>query len=158
MELHLNNYRTIPLSNELLNDAIALIETIFPYKPDQKNAKWSLADSLTHPNSDKQYWLAINLDGLIIGIMGLYNDSSDPTTAWLGCFGVHPQHRRLGLGSVLLQFATSEAKERGFSTLRLYSSFDENESASHHLYRKQGFIETRSDKKADKIFFLRKLR
>lgn len=158
MKLLSNNYRIIPLSKELMNDAMVLMEMVFPYKQDHKNAKWSFASSLSRPNSDKQYWIAVNHEGEIVGITGLYNDNRDKNIAWLGWFGVHPQHRRHGLGSMLLNFAISEATRRGFSVLKLYSSFDENEIAAHCLYRKYGFIETKSDEKADKIFFLKKLR
>lgn len=153
-----SDYRIIPLSKELLNDAIALIEAVFPYKPDQKTAKRSFRDSLTQPNSDQQYWLAANPHGEIVGVTGLYHDYKDKSVAWLGWFGVHPQHRRHGLGSMLLEFSVSEAAKRGFSVLKLYSSFDENERAAHCLYRKYGFIKTSTDEKADKVFFLKKVR
>jgi GNAT superfamily N-acetyltransferase len=152
------DYRIIPLSKELLNNAIALIEAVFPYKPDQKTAKWSFRGSLTQANSDQQYWLAANPHGEIVGVTGLYHDYKDKSVAWLGWFGVHPQHRRHGLGSMLLEFSVSEASKRGFSVLKLYSSFDENERAAHCLYTKYGFIQTSTDEKADKIYFLKKLR
>lgn len=157
MKNHSNDYRIIPLSNEILNDAVSLIEAVFPYRPDQKNARWSFTDSLLHPTSDKQYWLAVNHQGAIVGITGLYEDYKDNNVVWLGWFGVHPQHRRHGLGSMLLEFAISEAIKRGFSVLKLYSSFDENERAAHHLYRKYGFVQIKADAKADKIYFAKKL-
>jgi GNAT superfamily N-acetyltransferase len=153
-----SDYRIILLSKELLNNAIALIEAVFPYKPDQKTAKWSFRDSLKQPNSDQQYWLAANPHEEIVGVTGLYHDYNDKSVAWLGWFGVHPQHRRHGLGSMLLEFSVSEATKRGFSVLKLYSSFDENERAAHCLYRKYGFIQTSTDENADKIYFLKKLR
>lgn len=159
MKHHSYNCTILPLSEELLNDAMTLMENVFPYKQDQKNAKWAFADSLTQPNSqDKQYWLAVNRQGEVVGITGLYHDYKDKNIAWLGWFGVHPKHRRHGLGSMLLEFAISEAEKRGFSVLKLYSSFDKNERAAHFLYRKYGFIEIVSDKKADKIIFLKKLK
>jgi GNAT superfamily N-acetyltransferase len=153
-----NNYKIVPLSKELIDDAMLLMELVFPFKQDQKDAKWSFGDSLSRLNSNKQYWLAVNSEDKVAGITGLYNDNKDNNIVWLGWFGVHPQHRRHGLGSMLLSFAISKAKERGFSTLKLYSSFDENERASHILYRKYGFIEIMSDEKADKIVFLKELR
>ncbi len=151
-----NNYKIVSLSKELISDAMLLIETVFPYKQDQKDANWCFGDSLSRLNSDKQYWLAVNREDEIVGITGLYNDNRDKKIRWLGWFGVHPQHRRHGLGSKLLSFTISKAEERGFSTLKLYSSFEENERASHSLYRKYGFIEIMSDEKADKIVFLKK--
>ncbi|MBM4146804.1 MAG: GNAT family N-acetyltransferase [Nitrospira sp.] len=125
------DYKIIPLSKELLKETIALMEAVFPYKPDQKIAKQSFRDSLTQPNSKQQYWLAANPHGEIVGVTGLYHDYKDKSVAWLGWFGVHPQHRRHGLGSMLLEFSMLEASKRGFSVLKLYSSFDENERAAH---------------------------
>jgi len=135
-----------------------LIGRVFPYKEDQKFAKFSFTDSLKYSNADNQFWLAVNHKGEIVGITGLYHDYREKNIAWLGWFGVHPQHRRLGLGSMLLEFAISEAEKRGFSILKLYSSFDKNERAAHFLYRRYGFIQILSDKKADKMIFLKKLK
>jgi len=155
---HSRDYRIIPLSNEILDEAVSLIEAVFPYKTDQKKARRSFTDSLSRPDSDKQYWLAVNHQGSIVGITGLYDNDKDSNVVWLGWFGVHPQHRRHGLGSMLLEFAISEAIKRGFSVLKLYSSFDENERAAHHLYEKSGFVQTKSDEKTDKIYFAKKLK
>jgi GNAT superfamily N-acetyltransferase len=158
MKNHSNDYRIIPFSKELLNNAIVFMEAVFPYKPDQKSAKQSFRDSLTQPNSKQQYWLAVNPHGEIVGVTGLYHDYKDKSVVWLGWFGVHPQHRRHGVGSILLEFAISEAIKKGFSVLKLYSSFDKNERAAHHLYRKYGFVQTRANAKADKIFFAKELK
>lgn len=151
------DYQIVSLSKDRIDHAILLIKAIFPYKQDQKNAKWSFIDSLTQDNSDKEYWVAVTPEGDIVGITGLYKDRKDKNVVWLGWFGVHPDYRRLGLGSQLLGFATSIAKERKYSTLKLYSSFDENERRAHNLYRKKGFIEIMSDEKADRIIFQTKL-
>jgi GNAT superfamily N-acetyltransferase len=151
-------YKIVPLSKELINDAIVLIEAVFPYKPDQKTAKWSFRKSLTQPNPDQQYWLAATPHGEIVGVTGLYHNYKDKSVAWLGWFGVHPQHRRHGLGTMLLEFPISEASKRGFSLLKLYSSFDKNEKAAHCLYKKYGFIQTTMDEKVDKVYFLKQLR
>jgi GNAT superfamily N-acetyltransferase len=125
---------------------------------DQHGLAWGFTDSLKHPNQDKQYRLAVNHQGEIVGVTGLYYDFIDKNIAWLGWFGVHPQHRRHDLGSMLLEFAMSEAEKRGFSVLKLYSSFDKNERAAHSLYMRYGFIHVTSDKNADKIIFQKELR
>jgi GNAT superfamily N-acetyltransferase len=150
-------YHIIPLSEKILNEANALIAAIFHYRPDREGAKKSFADSLKHQISNKQYWLAVNPKGEVAGITGLYHDGGEKSIAWLGWFGVHPQHRRHGLGAMLLEFAVSEAKKRGFSILKLYSSFDENERASHYLFRKFGFQQFKSNKKKDITFFKKEL-
>jgi GNAT superfamily N-acetyltransferase len=158
MKLYSYTYKIVPLSKELMIEATILMEAVFPYKKDQKGAKWSFNDSLMRQNSGKQYWLALNHNREVVGMTGLYHDYRDKNTAWLGWYGVNPQHRRHGLGSMLLEFAISEAEKRGFSVLKLYTSFNENESAAHFVYRKYDFIQIVSDKKADKIIFLKKLK
>lgn len=146
-------YRIIPLSKEILNDAISLIENVFHYKPDQKLAKRSFTNSLSNPNSGEKYWLAVNKEGKIVGITGLYDDNKDCNVVWLGWFGVHMQHRQNGIGSMLLEFSIYEAIEQGFSILKLYSSFDKHERAAHQLYKRHGFLKLAADKKNDRIYF-----
>lgn len=145
--------KIIPLSHETLNDAIVLIESIFPYRPDQKNARYNLTDSLVKLKTGKTYWIAVNEDNKVVGITGLYDDYRDRTVVWLGWYGVHPEYRKQGIGSMLLQFAIDEAKRRGFSLLKLYTSSDKNERDSHSLYRKFGFTQFYINKKLDKIYF-----
>jgi GNAT superfamily N-acetyltransferase len=158
MNSYSNEIRIIPISKETLDEAISLIQKVFPHIPDQKNAEWSFSDSLTNINSDKNYWVAVNNEGKFIGITGLYLDLNDKSVAWLGWFGVHPSHRRHGIGSDLLVFTIDEAKRRGFSSLKLYTSSDENEKAAHQLYKKMEFLQTTYDKKLGRIYFVKDLR
>jgi GNAT superfamily N-acetyltransferase len=151
-------YQIVPLSKDRMDDAIRLIKAVFPYQQDQKKAKWNFIDSLGHCTTDKEYWVAVTAEGDIIGITALYKDRKDNDEVWLGWFGVHPNHRRHGLGSRLLRFAISKAEERGYSRLKLYSSFDENERGAHNLYRKNAFIEIKSDEENDVIIFQKILR
>ena len=140
MSNYSEDYKIIPLSNETLNDAISLAKSVFPYKLDQKNAKYNFTDSLSKPNSGENYWVAVTKDREVVGITGLYHDIYDKNIALLGCFGVHPQHRRHGIGPKLLEFAIAKSAKRGFSILKLYSSSDQNEVAAHKLYKKHGFL------------------
>ena len=116
MSNYSEDYKIIPLSNETLNNAISLIKSVFPYKPDQKNAKWNFADSLSKPNSGENYWVAVTKNRELVGITGLYHDTYDKNIVWLGWFGVHPQHRRHGIGSKLLDFAISKSLKKGHMT------------------------------------------
>ncbi len=72
-----DKYKLVPLSEELIEDAIVLIETVFPYKPDQTTAKWSFRNSLTQSKYNQQYWLAVNSHGEIVGVTGLYHYDYD---------------------------------------------------------------------------------
>ena len=147
----------VPLSKELLDDATVLIDAVFPYKPDQNNARWSFKDTLTNPTADKTYWLALNDESVVIVITGLYMDHHDKNSVWLGWFGVHPKFRRQHIGSTLLEFTIAEAIRHGFSILKLYTSTDENEKAAHELYRKHGFIQDEITKSQDELIFVKKL-
>jgi GNAT superfamily N-acetyltransferase len=158
MNTYSKQIKIIPLSKETLNTAISLIQKIFPYRLDQKYAQRSFSDSLTNSNPHKTYWVAINKEGRVVGTTGLYLDRNDKSVVWLGWFGVHPKHRKQGIGSKLLLFTIDEAKRKGYSLLKLYTSFDKNEKAAHQLYKKFGFVQTKSDKKSDKIYFQKNLR
>lgn len=150
-------YKIMPLSDENLNKAVALVKKIFPYKKDQRDAKWSFTESLSNQNSGKKYWLAVNTEGKIVGITGLYKDTKDNKVVWLGWFGVHFRYRRQGIGSQLLEFSISEAIKGGFSKLNLYTSSDKNEIAAHELYRKFGFIQSAINARRDVIYFEKRL-
>lgn len=152
-----DQYKIVPLSNTMLNSAVLLGETIFPHRTDQKNVRWTFSDSLQRPDSGKEYWLAVNKQGKILGMTGLYIDNKDEKVVWLGWFGVHPQHRHQGLGSILLRFSITEAVKRGFSKLKLYTSSDKNELAAHNLYEKFGFIQSGIDEKADLFYYIKNL-
>lgn len=157
MNTNSKEIRIMPLSKDTLDEATSLIRNVFPYKPDQKNAQWSFSDSLSITSTDKNYWVAVDKEEHVIGITGLYLDRNDKSVVWLGWFGVHPAHRRHGIGSELLSFTIDEAKKRCFLFLKLYTSSDENEKAAHHLYKKIGFMQLSVDKKTDKIYFLKNL-
>jgi hypothetical protein len=74
----------IPLTREKLSEAISLLETIFPYKPDQRLLKYSLTDSLTKGAYGQVYWVAVDETNRVIGITGLYDDKKDKKVSWLG--------------------------------------------------------------------------
>jgi len=150
--------RVLPLSHEDLRNAISVIKRIFPYKSDQKLSEYSLTNSLGKADYGQTYWVAVNEEKRVIGITGIYNDKYDSSIVWLGWFGVHPAHRRLGIGSMLLQYAIDEASRKDAAKLRLYTSSDPNERAAHELYRKFGFKQTRIDRNADKIYFMKSLK
>jgi GNAT superfamily N-acetyltransferase len=149
--------KVTPLSTATLNDAIVLVKKIFVSKIDQNISPKSLKESLSEISSVKTYWVAVERDGETVGITGLYKDSHNKDTIWLGWFGVHPGYRRRGIGSTLLEFTIKEAKRRGFSILKLYTSSGENEKAAHGLYKKFGFILSDTNKKSDKVYLIKNL-
>ena len=69
------------------------------------------------------YWLVYNNDSLI-GISGLYEypELGEPKTVWLGWYGILDQFRGNGYGKEILLKTIKIAKEKGYETLRLYTS------------------------------------
>ena len=134
--------KIIPLSKKHLDEAISLAETNFPYKEDQRIARINLVESLSQKNSGKKYWVAKNTDGRILGLTGLYLDEGEKGIVWLGWFGVHPNYRRKGIGSLLLEYAIKESKARGFKILKIYTST--YETVAHKLYESYGFVQSNS--------------
>jgi L-amino acid N-acyltransferase YncA len=148
----------IPLSQNNIRKAILLTENIFPFETDQRNARFTLYDSLGDQEHGQRYWVAVNEQNKVIGITGLYEDRKDKTVIWLGWHGVHTEHRLYGIGSKLLDYAINEAKKAGYKKLRLFSSLsDPNEQAAHKLYKKFSFVQTGSSKTKDKIYFEKEL-
>ena len=110
MNTNSKEIRIMPLSKDTLDEAVSLTPKHF-YRPDQKNAQRSFSDSLMSTKFDKTYWVAVNKEGIVVGVTGLYFDRNDKSVVWLGWFGVHPKHRRQGIGSELLAFTIDEGKE-----------------------------------------------
>lgn len=132
----------VPLSTKNLHGGIALINTIFIYKRDQRVARKNLVGSLSQENHDRWYWVISDTNSKVAGVTGLYLDHKRSDTVWLGWFGVHPDYRRRGIGSSLLEFSITEAKRRGFMIMKIYTSTDENERGAHKLYESFGFKKT----------------
>ncbi|MFQ5329388.1 MAG: GNAT family N-acetyltransferase [Thermodesulfobacteriota bacterium] len=143
----------LPLTYDVLNDTLSLLKKVFISKEDQDIFPLSLKESLSEAHSKTTYWIAIEKGTNVVGITGLYNDSRDKNTVWLGWFGVHPACRNRGVGSALLEFAIKEANHRGFSILKLYSSSDNNERDAHKLYRRFGFTQSDEGENSDRIYF-----
>ena len=82
----------------------------------------------------------IEENGEIVGISGLYFYAVDPTSAWLGWFGILKEYRRLHLGSKALKIFEAMAVKLGFKTARLYTDKFDNDIAIN-FYRSNGYTE-----------------
>ena len=149
--------KIIPLSKEYLDEAISLVEKIFPYKQDQKIARINLEESLTLKNFGQRYWVVAGNSGKLAGVTGLYLDAEDRDIVWLGWFGVHPEYRRQGIGSLLLEFTLKEAIRRDYKIMKIYTSTDKNERAAHKLYMAYGFIKLNFDTNTEDVCYIKNL-
>lgn len=144
-----------PLSHETLEQAISLVDHIFPYQKDvmYENAKIVFSASLEKNNpsykslleqmqiTEANYWVAIDeSSGKVVGTTGLYSYTDDEAEAyWLGYTCVDPDFRGQGIGSKLVNFAIEKARSAGKKFLRLYTSNFPNQAVALILYEKLGW-------------------
>jgi len=87
-----------------------------------------------------RYWAALNEDGEVCGVTGLYAYQRDEAQAvWMAWFCVRPGLRGQGIGKQLIEHAIAEARASGKQFFRLYTSTVPNEAAAQRLYEKYGF-------------------
>jgi GNAT superfamily N-acetyltransferase len=84
-----------------------------------------------------EHYLAKDGD-TVVGCSGLYSYYDNPKEAWLSWFGVLPEARKKGYGEQILAATKELAKQKGFTTLRLYTSGKLYANACK-LYEKTGF-------------------
>lgn len=92
-------------------------------------------------NTEK-YWVATKSKKShdVAGITGLETKVGDPDdVAWLGWFGVVPEHRGKGYGRALLKKTISKARLIGFEKLRLWTTTAPEEIAAQDMYEEFGF-------------------
>lgn len=125
-----------PISTKNIKSAIRIQKTLFPHEEGAQDLIDSLNGCPPPHQFMQKHWVA-TLDGKPIGLVGLYAYRDYPKEAWLGWFGVLPQHRRKGFGRQIFEFAKNEASLLGFETLRLYTDEEDNFLATK-LYEKLG--------------------
>jgi len=146
----------VPLSVKNLAGAIALIKKVFVYEEDRNVAYMNFIETLQGENHGQSYWVALDKQNNVIGITGLYLDddfADKESTVWLGWFGVHPQYRRQGIGSALLEFAINEAKQRQYEVMKIYTTIYVSEA--HKLYGKYGFEKMNLLNHGKDVFFVK---
>lgn len=108
--------------------------TLFP----ESDAYVNYLESVEHI-TENEYWI-IEVDGIFVGISGIYSFAIDPQSAWLGWFGILPEFQRRGFGSLAIQMFESEARKRGFKYVRLYTGRNHNDIAKS-FYKHNGYKE-----------------
>lgn len=155
-----------PLSEETLEDAKKLANSVFPLQTRDENSDFWLTFSLERNRSTgkygahlPQYWVYLR-EGKVIGVIGLYElIRGRKDVVWLGWFCVDPKFRGRGVGSELLEHVIAAAKSMSKKFLRLYTSDDPIEAAAQKLYEKRGFVITkgRSRMRGKHTIFYREL-
>lgn len=147
-----------PLSKNTLSDVCKLTLKVFHSKVSDEDypPKWLKASlnpgAKDSPYSDLdvkslQYWVALNNNGEVIGVIGVYTLTYDYEEAyWVAWYCVDPKSRGKGIGKALLDFVVTKAKKDGKKWLRLYTSNDPNEKRANEMYNKLGFKPIKSKK------------
>jgi len=156
------------LNDQYLEQAKRLVFKVFPvmdvserisfwiYKH-QNKASGKLLMKLFGYATFLKYWVAIDEENAVCGIIGLYaHKKEEETTLWLSWFCVDPVHRGRGVGKQLIEFSIEEAKRCNKKYLCLYTSDDPNEANAQLLYEQYEFKITDKKKKDGYTIIYRK--
>lgn len=160
-----------PLSVQYLDQAIELCNKVFPQdaagdNPPELGFRESLFKEEYRWAWEKyciarvEYYILLSELGNVIGTTGIYQNTIEPESAWVGWFCIDPQKRGKGYGQKLLTYTIEKAKEHRYKYLKLYTDVNESPEAQQ-LYKKFGFeFEKTSDDHTDastQIIFLKKV-
>ncbi|MCA9370385.1 MAG: GNAT family N-acetyltransferase [Candidatus Peregrinibacteria bacterium] len=143
----MNDVLIEPLSTKTVDKVCSLAASLFDDEVQSPEieirrslSKKSYVDTFTgYTVSNIDYWVAIHSASGTVGFIGLYENNTDSHEAvWIGWFGVHPDFRRKGIGSQLLDCVIERAKERNKKYLRVYTSTYFAEEQALHMYKKRG--------------------
>lgn len=93
---------------------------------------------LPYPDDHVKYYLAY-LNGIPMGITGLYYYPGYDDEMWLAWFGILPEYQGKGYGKKLLEWSMNKVKESNRKILRLYTD-ETNMQVATSLYTSMGFI------------------
>ena len=168
MAHHSQPITIVPLSKNYLLQAIRLVNRLFP--DESGSPGQDLAGSIdgaaliayraANPEVlTLNYYLALNHNQQLVGIVGLYSLAEDywENTLWLGWYGVTPRQRNKKIGKTLLEYAIERARERKATQLCLYTSTSPEEARAQQLYDRYGFeITARVSKPHYELLYRRK--
>jgi ribosomal protein S18 acetylase RimI-like enzyme len=150
-----------PLSKQTLTAAIKMADEVFRNQRWWEKASWAFRLSLMHGYIPKlllrlvgiswcRYWVAVNSQAHVLGITGLYTMPEDSKIYWLGWTCVNPEDRGKKIGSKLVDFAISQARNSGAKCLKLYTLDISDYAFACQLYERQGFELIKKSPKKDK--------
>ncbi len=146
----------VALSQENLADTIKLVQKVFTLEaslptPPEKALRVSLDvdgnKELLQGLGIRKLAYYVALDDAtkeVRGVIGQYEEKRDlPGVVWVGWFCVDPAFRGHNLGEALLLWNMHDAKKRGYTRMKLYTTDHPSMKAAQGLYNKLGFAVTR---------------
>jgi ribosomal protein S18 acetylase RimI-like enzyme len=94
---------------------------------------------------------AVEEHGQMIAFLIGFVSQTDPRQAYIHFVGIHPQHRKRGLGSQLYQLFFENIRARGCDSVRCVTSPINTGSVAFH--RRMGFRIEKSDRERDGVPF-----
>lgn len=114
--------------NESLEDIVNLEKVVFEH--------YYGRDKIKNRLNDKKHWIYLVKDkGKSIAFKVWYEDSGGQIYSWLG--GVHPDYRRRGIASKLMDIQFDMARQQGYSKIKLKTHKGHPEMIA--LCKKRGF-------------------
>ncbi|MCI9434148.1 MAG: GNAT family N-acetyltransferase [Bacilli bacterium] len=125
----------IEVDSDNLDLAVKIQNAIFPLEDGRLN----YIEGITNDPYRKEMTNYIVYDnGNPIGVVGLYSYNEYPNDAWLSWFGVLEEYRKKGYGSRIFDFFETLAREKGYTSIRVYT--DDAFSKAISLYEKKSMI------------------
>jgi ribosomal protein S18 acetylase RimI-like enzyme len=144
------------LSHEFLAATITLVNKVFAYEASTTNLPERALRASLNPEENQAlfkdqgvrkvaYYVALDdATEKVLGVIGQYEEDGDPPEiVWVGWFCVDPAYRGHHVGEALLTWNMQNARENGYTTMRLYTSDHPREQAAQGLYQNLGFEVTR---------------
>lgn len=122
------------LNNKNLNDCLKLKEMLFPESNSNQDYNKYFQGEI-----DCSYYV-VYLKNKPCAITGFYDFDGKHENAFMGWFGVHPNFRKIGIGSKTFDFTLKQVKKQKYNYFRLYTDKIIN-SDSIKLYMKKGMTQ-----------------
>ena len=125
--------RFVLITQENFDFAVSFQNEIFPNNDAYRNYYESV-----YGLRDASYYIAY-LDDAPVGLMGIYFEPVDLSSAWLGWFGVKKEYRRRHFGSQIIAHFEELARKKGYKYARLFTDAFNNDAAIS-FYQSQGYF------------------
>ncbi len=141
----MQGFDIIPLTLTYRQEALDVALTIFKSDPNAKEDIREAFNKALYPEryvgiGKRMHWLLIDRKNKkVAGTIGLYTQTPNRKEPyWLGWFGVLDEHRSLGLGKYLFQWALDELHRRKKTVLKIETSDLRYAQTAVALYKRFG--------------------